>query len=81
MESLSKTKGVWYLPTMFAVFTTTDLTRNFYLFVLLLKSIMFVLLMQQYVLGCRHTPQEMWKILRKDFMPKEDQSVTKVVLC
>jgi len=42
---------------------------------------MFVLLMQQYVLGCRHTPQEVREILRKDFMPKEDQSVTKVVLC
>ncbi|XP_039686369.1 uncharacterized protein [Medicago truncatula] len=39
MNSLSKTKGVWYLPTSFAVITTTDLTRSFYLFVLLLKSI------------------------------------------
>ena len=81
IDSISKTKGVWYLPTSFAVFTTTDLTRSFYLFVLLLKSIVFVLLMQQYALGCRHTPQEVRKIFQKDFMPKEGQSVTKVVLC
>jgi hypothetical protein len=81
MDSLSKTKGIWYLPTSFAVFTTTDLTRSFYLFVPLLKSIIFVLLMQQYALGCRHTPQEVREIFQKDFMPKEGQSVTKVVLC
>ena len=37
--------------------------------------------MQQYALGCRHTPQEVRKIFQKDFMPKEGQSVTKVVLC
>jgi hypothetical protein len=37
--------------------------------------------MQQYALGCRHTPQEVREIFQKDFMPKEGQSVTKVVLC
>jgi len=41
---------------------------------------MFVSFMQQYALGWRHTPQ-VRKIFQKDFLPKQGQYVTKVVLC